>query len=108
MKKLMFMIAFVAIAIMTRAQSAAQQVVKTEIKVDSAKARLEAAKAKHDAAEEAYIKDMKHQLDVNDAKIKELRAKMVKPLNSPVNDSTKHLIKQIESRNDDLRNKLGN
>ena len=104
----MFMVAFVAIAMMTHAQSAAQQVVKTEIKLDSAKARLEVAKEKHEDANEAYKKDMKHQLDVNDAKIKELRAKMVKPLNSPVNDSTKRLIKQIESRNDDLRNKLGN
>ncbi|MCW3126854.1 MAG: hypothetical protein JWO03_2512 [Bacteroidetes bacterium] len=107
MKKLIFTFAIAAITAFAFGQTTpAQKVVKTETKVDSAKARLEAAQKEQQAASDAFIKDAKRQIDANDKEIARLRSTMVKPRSSPQNDAIKKKIDQLEDRNDDLRSKL--
>jgi hypothetical protein len=108
MKKIMFAMAFMSFAILATCQTTpAQKVVKTDTKVDSARARLDRAKAANAEASKAYIADTKRQIEANEKEIARLKSTMVKPRSSPQNDAVKKKIDQLEDRNDDLRGKPG-
>lgn len=107
MEKIIFALVFMMMASVAFSQSTpAQKVVKTETKVDSAKARLDAAKKEQEAASDAFLKDARRQLEANEKEISRLKGTMVKPRSSPQNDAVKKKIDQLEDRNDELRSKL--
>jgi hypothetical protein len=106
MKKTIYTVGLMAVALMAHSQSPAQNEVKAEQNVEAAKTNLKIAQQNLDAAYIPFRKDAEVQINANDQAIKDLRAKLIKRSKSPENNARRQKIDVLEKRNVDLRNRL--
>ena len=107
MKKTLYtIIVLMAVTILAYSQSPAEKEVAAKDNVQLAEENLKLAKQQLLDTYPAFKKDAEIQIKANDETIECLRASMIKPRRSPVNDEAKKKIDDLENRNDDLRSRL--
>jgi uncharacterized protein YpmB len=106
MRKILYIIILAASALYSQAQTPAQNEVTTDANLDSAKANLKRAHKELNSAYAPFRRDAETQINDNDRKIKELRAGVIKPDKSKVNEIRNQKIDDLQKRNTILRNRL--
>lgn len=106
MKKIAYTMAMLIVTVVASSQTPAQNEVKAEQKVEAAKINLKDAEENLDVVYMLYKKDAIVQIDANDKKIKELRARLVKPRRAHANDARINKIDELQDRNVELRKRL--
>jgi hypothetical protein len=83
-----------------RSQTPEQKKIATdETKVSDAAAGLREAQAILKQDYPAFRADTKKRIEDNNTKVKALRASLIRPLSSPLNDSIKRRIEELSDRN---------